>query len=198
VPAINTTAAAVLGLLHLGPAPGAPPTRTEEGAPPTRNEEGMSGWDLYVTATMSLGRFWNVTRSQIYRELQRLADDGLVEGAGGSLARERRPYRVTAAGRAAFADWLENWVRAGAREEQLRSPLVLTIFFGEFVPRETLRLLLDDYRVQHQKRLAELRRMESALGPSGPLPAFTLRRGIAYQEMMVRWVNELSEFLAVG
>jgi DNA-binding PadR family transcriptional regulator len=186
VAAINTTGAAVLGLLALGPAPGAPP------AP---SEEGMSGWDLYVTATMSLGRFWNITRSQIYRELLRLADDGLVEAAGGSLARERRPYRVTAAGRAAFADWLEDWVREGAREEQLRSPLVLTVFFGELLAPETLRLLLDDYRVQHQKRLAELRRMESALGDSRRLPAFTLRRGIAYQEMVVRWLDELSEFL---
>ncbi|HET6866194.1 MAG TPA: helix-turn-helix transcriptional regulator [Solirubrobacteraceae bacterium] len=184
--AINTTGAAVLGLLQLGPAPG---------APPTSSDEGMSGWDLYVTATMSLGRFWNVTRSQIYRELQRLADDGLVEPAGGSVARERRPYRATAAGRTAFADWLAGWVREGAREEQLRSPLILTIFFGELVPPETLRLLLDDYRVQHQKRLAELRRMESVLGDVRRLPAFTLRRGIAYQEMMVRWLDELSEFL---
>jgi DNA-binding PadR family transcriptional regulator len=183
---INTTGAAVLGLLQLGPAPG---------APPTASSEGMSGWDLYVTARMSLGRFWNVTRSQVYRELQRLADDGLVEAAGGSLARERRPYRATAAGRAAFADWLADWVSAGAREEQLRSPLVLTIFFGELVAPETLRLLLDDYRVQHQKRLAELRRMESALGDSRRLPAFTLRRGIAYHEMMVRWLDELGEFV---
>jgi DNA-binding PadR family transcriptional regulator len=184
--AINTTGAAVLGLLQLGPAPG---------APDVPSEEGMSGWDLYVTATMSLGRFWNVTRSQIYRELQRLADDGLVEAVGESGARERRPYRVTAAGRAAFTDWLADWVREGARDEQLRSPLVLTIFFGELVAPETLRLLLDDYRVQHQKRVAELRRMESALGDVRRLPAFTLRRGIAYQEMMVRWVDELMEFL---
>jgi Virulence activator alpha C-term len=69
---------------------------------------------------------------------------------------------------------------------------------GELVPPETLRLLLDDYRVQHQKRLAELRRMESALGDARRLPAFTLRRGIAYQEMMVRWLEELSEFLTAG
>jgi DNA-binding MarR family transcriptional regulator len=186
VPTINTTAAAVLGLLQLGPAPG---------APPTASAEGMSGWDLYVTARMSLGRFWNITRSQIYRELQRLADDGLVEAAGESGARERRPYRLTAAGQSAFAGWLEDWVRAGAREEQLRSPLVLTIFFGELVAPDALRLLLDDYRVQHQKRLAELRRMQSVLGDSRRLPEFTLRRGIAYQEMMVRWVEELSEFL---
>jgi DNA-binding PadR family transcriptional regulator len=187
--AINTTGAAVLGLLHLGPAPG---------APPTASTEGMSGWDLHVTAKMSLGRFWNVTRSQIYRELQRLADDGLVEAAGESGARERRPYRLTPAGRAAFAQWLADWVRAGAREEQLRSPLVLTIFFGELVPPETLRFLLDDYRVQHQKRLAELRRMQSVLGDSRRLPEFTLRRGIAYHEMMVRWVEELSAFLETG
>jgi DNA-binding PadR family transcriptional regulator len=186
LPAINTTGAAVLGLLQLGPAPG---------APPTPSEDGMSGWDLYLTAAMSLGRFWNVTRSQIYRELQRLADDGLIEAAGGSLARERRPYRVTAAGRAAFADWLSAWVRKGAREEQLHSPLVLTIFFGELIAPETLRLLLDDYRVQHHKRLAELRRMESALGDVRRLPAFTLRRGIAYQEMMLRWLDELMKLL---
>jgi Virulence activator alpha C-term len=40
-------------------------------------------------------------------------------------------------------------------------------------------------------------RVESALGDSRRLPAFTLRRGIAYQEMMVRWLDELTEFVEV-
>ena len=70
---IDATAACVLGLLLLGPAPGLAPAAAD-GA--------MTGWQIYETAGRSLGRFWNVTRSQIYLELGRLADAGLVEAGG--------------------------------------------------------------------------------------------------------------------
>ena len=48
----------------------------------------MSGWDLAETAQSSIGDFWTVTRSQVYRELAWMAEAGLVEagerGAPGS------------------------------------------------------------------------------------------------------------------
>jgi DNA-binding PadR family transcriptional regulator len=184
VPEINATAACVLGILELGPAPGSRGFGGE-GA-------GMSGWDVYAAADVSLGRFWSITRSQVYRELRRLEDDGLVEAVGAEGPRERRPYRITAAGREAFSAWLGEWVSAGPRAEQLRSPLVLSVFFGEFVEPGALADLLAAHRREHVRALERLRGMDAALGEhAGRLPAHTLRRGLAYQELMVRWIDDL-------
>src|SRR2546429_256493 len=52
-PALNATAASLLGFLRAGP---------------------MTGWDLDQRVKLSIGNFWNVTRSQIYRELRVLTE----------------------------------------------------------------------------------------------------------------------------
>src|SRR5256886_15782881 len=80
-PDLNSTAASLLGFLETyGP---------------------MSGYDIVGMVEGSIGYFWNVTRSQVYRELNRLAEAELVE-MGESGARARPPYTSTGAGRRAI------------------------------------------------------------------------------------------------
>src|SRR5690606_16512211 len=81
---LNSTAASLLGFLHEGP---------------------MSGWDLVTLAQDRIGDFWTITQSQVYRELATMAASGLVE-KGETGARDRTPYRLTDAGRAAFLEWV--------------------------------------------------------------------------------------------
>ena len=87
----NATAACILGLLALGAAPGLPTDPTGSG---------MTGWQLYETAERSLARFWNVTRSQIYTELTRLEEMGLVEATGRAAGAcwLRHPHAACCAG----------------------------------------------------------------------------------------------------
>src|SRR5947209_3637083 len=94
---LNATAACLLGLLELGPLPGSD-TDVEP--------ETLTGWQLYETASDSITRFWNITRSQIYVELPRLAAAGLVEITSQRGPRASRPYRLTPAGKDAFRAWL--------------------------------------------------------------------------------------------
>jgi DNA-binding PadR family transcriptional regulator len=179
---LNATAACVLGLLQLGPPPGDTELATE-GA--------MTGWQLYETAARSLARVWNVTRSQVYLELGRLQEAGLIEPVGESGPRASRPVRITPAGRAAFSGWIASWADREPRDDQLRSPLLLTVFFGEFLPPETLRRVLAEYRPRYQRQLEQLERMHAALGEhqQRAAPTAVLRRGIAYREMMIRWID---------
>src|SRR5690242_7825213 len=76
----------VLGLLSLGP---------------------RSGYDINTVVDRSTRFFWAASYGQIYPELKRLEEEGLVEGEdqpnGG---RNRRVYSLTAAGREALHDWL--------------------------------------------------------------------------------------------
>ncbi len=170
----NATAAALLGLLHEGP---------------------MSGWDLVATAQQRFGEFWTLTQSQVYRELARMAENGLVV-AGDKGRRDRRPYAITDAGRAAFAEW----VTAEPAREQVRVPLLLVIQFAEHVPEQRLRELVDGQRARHAERLAKYREYETVLaGASGETGRLaTLRYGVRHEEAVLAWFDELPALLGLG
>jgi DNA-binding PadR family transcriptional regulator len=98
---LNATAAALLGLLHEGPA---------------------TGGQLVSAARDRFGSFFSVTRSQVYRELPALADAGLVR-LGKQGPRSSQQYLVTAAGKKAFKTWLGS----EPGPDHLRSPLILRL-----------------------------------------------------------------------
>jgi PadR family transcriptional regulator AphA len=185
---VNPTAAALLGLLELGPAPAT--DGYGEGS-------AMTGWQLHETVRASVGAFWNVTRSQIYLELDRLAASGLVSVATERGPRRQRGYRITADGRTAFRAWITELARAPARPDQLRSPLTLLVFFGEYVPADLLRRALTEHRTARERRLEELHAMLAALAQRdrGRLPAAVLHRGVALAEMHLRWIDDVLALL---
>jgi len=178
--AINSTAACVLGLLLMGPAPGQPGFK--RGQP-------MTGGQIYAAAERSVARFWNLTRSQVYSELPRLVDDGLAEPVGEPGVRGAQPYRATRAGRRAFESWLHDFAAEGPQDDLLRSPLMLVVFFGRFVPPSQLKALLESYRERHQRALAVANSMLEARGADGSLPGAALQRRAGYEELMTKWLE---------
>src|SRR5437588_1511057 len=151
---LNATAACILGLLEMGPVPG---TIRDPGP------EAMTGWQIFETAASSLGRVWHLTRSQIYVELGRMAEAALIEDTGEGGPRASRPYRITDAGREAFLGWITAWAEQEPKDDQLRSPLLLTMFFGSYLPPTTLRGVLEEYRPRYQRQADQLTRMFEAL-----------------------------------
>jgi DNA-binding PadR family transcriptional regulator len=181
---LNATSAVLLGLLLLGPAP-ATEGFGERGA--------MTGWQLHETANASVGAFWNITRSQIYLELDRLAAAGLVDELADGGPRRQRPYRVTSRGRDAFEQWIAELARDEARADQLRSPLTLLVFFGEHMPRPLLRRALQAHRLMRERRLERLQAMLAALDSRDArrLPTAVLQRGIALAKLHLEWIDDV-------
>jgi len=168
MPELNATAASLLGFLQAGP---------------------RSGWEVVQAVEGSIGNFWNVTRSQVYRELRSLEEQGLVE-AGETGARDRRPYGVTEAGRRAFAQWI-------AREpgpDLVRSPLLLTVFFGQYLDPALLRRFLVLHRAQHERQLAHYEQLHDGLaGLEGEeFSVQALRYGIEHERAVLRWMESLA------
>lgn len=172
---VNATAASLLGFLH---------------------EQPMAGWDLVATAEERIGNFWSITRSQVYRELASMARAGLVE-AGPRGQRERQPYAITDAGRAAF----EAWVLREPDGETIRFPLLLTVMFGDYVPPERLAHFLAIHRERHAAQLAmyEARYAEIPDGyrAANPFPVATLEFGIAYERAVLAWFARLPASMVV-
>ena len=165
---INSTAASLLGFLIDGP---------------------LTGWDLVAAAQEMIGDFWTLTRSQVYREVHALAASGYVEALEPG-PRDRRPYALTAAGRAAFQEWIE--CEPGL--ETIRVPLLLTIGFGRYLPPERLAEFVASHRRAHAERLRryEAAARDEACGDDVYARA-TLDFGIAHERAALRWFEELPE-----
>ena len=164
---LNATAGALLGLLRDGP---------------------RSGYDLVAAAEQVIGGFWTLTRSQVYRELAALADRGLLE-KGPAGPRDRRPFQLTPAGRAAF----RTWVNTSPEPENLRIPLLLRLTFADEIDPGQLRAMLAEHRAAHQNRLEAYRSLDRQLAAGG-VPGeqrVTLAFGISYETAVLGWFSQL-------
>lgn len=162
---VNSTAGALLGFLYQAP---------------------RTGWQVAQTAQLELCDFWNLNRSQVYRELAKLADSGLID-AGEKGVRDQVPYSITEAGRAAFLAWLHE----DPGPETIRSPLHLKLSFADHLDNETLSRFVRVHRHRNEERLAYYRRLERMISDARPHQSFVLRYGIRYREGLLSWLDSL-------
>jgi DNA-binding PadR family transcriptional regulator len=154
-----------------------------------------SGYDIKAAVDRSTRFFWAASYGQIYPELKRLEEEGLVEGEdrpnGG---RSRRVYTLTAAGREALVEWLfGSTVTIELRDESL-----LRLFFADALPREDALQLLEGRKYGHEQYLEVLREIQAL--PGGPDPTFVdlvLRWGIDFNEWGAKWCEEQLQRLRV-
>ena len=142
----------------------------------------MTGWDLLQHVQGGLARFWNITPSHVYRELRVLEARKLVK-AGRPGVRDRRPFTITPAGRRAF----QAWVTKEPGPEQIRFPLLVTLWFGRHVPPATRARFLDASRADHERRLALYERIAAPDAHTGAVLAF----GVAYERAVLAWLDDL-------
>ncbi|MCX5207764.1 PadR family transcriptional regulator [Kitasatospora sp. NBC_00240] len=106
------------------------------------SERPASGYDLLKLFETSLANAWPATQSQVYTELTKLADTGLVTVAAHG-PRGRKEYAITDPGLAELRRWLTETTPV----QHTRSDLLLRVFFlGVLTPeqgREYLHWLAD-------------------------------------------------------
>lgn len=157
-----------------------------------------SGYDLAKSFDSSIANFWMATPQQLYRELDRMAADGLIVTR--EVQQERRPtkrlHAVTAAGRAALHEFLE----APAKPIAIRDELLVKVaaMADEDIP--AVRRAIEDKLEQSRAKLAHYERLRSRLldGRSEQAyleevdrvgPYLTLLRGISLEQENIRWAQ---------
>jgi len=144
-----------------------------------------SGYDIKTVVDRSTRFFWAASYGQIYPELRRLEQDGLIEGESvPNGARDRRVYEITAAGRKA----LEDWLLGSTTTVELRDESLLRLFFADSLPQEQALMLLEGRKRGHEKYLEILREIEAL--PGGKDPTFVdlvLHWGIDFNEWGAQW-----------
>lgn len=172
---VSTSSQAILGLLSIAP---------------------MSGYDLFQAVERSVGRFWPISKSQVYSELARLEPLGLIEGTDVPQERlpDKRVFRLSEAGEQALDAWLES---GEIEEPQFRIPFLLKTFFGHRrAPADTAGLL-DEVRKGAGDQAEEYRWFLELLGdvPDSSYSQMVVLFGLRLAEAIEAWANEAEGLL---
>jgi PadR family transcriptional regulator, regulatory protein AphA len=152
-----------------------------------------SGYDIKQFVDKSTRHFWAASYGQIYPELKRLEDQGLIRGheepTGG---RARTLYQLTDAGRDALSEWLKS---GGEPLYELRDEGMLKLFFSDCLPERRIENIRQ-MRERHERKLAVLRAVQphAEQGPTGP--RLTLELGIGSTEWFIKWCEATERRLA--
>jgi PadR family transcriptional regulator, regulatory protein AphA len=163
---LGSTAYVILGLLRRGP---------------------QTGYEIKSVVDRSTRFFWAASYGQIYPELRRLAEAGLIEGKSKpSGGRKRTEYTLTPAGRKELRRWLE--IEPDVFE--MRDEGLLKLFFSGAAPAAAPKAI-EAKRAYHEEKLRQLEEIEPlAKAAPDPFPYLVLRHGIAHSEFVIRWCDE--------
>ena len=152
-----------------------------------------SGYDLASVASTSLALFWPVSRTLLYRELERLTELGWVEASRveQSHAPSKWTYRATADGRTALARWLR---RPPDTLGSTRNPVLLRLFFAHRMSNRAITSLLAAYRAQLQIQLDQLvtvvDKLEAISTPAARSGRIVARHGITTTRARLEWATD--------
>jgi PadR family transcriptional regulator, regulatory protein AphA len=160
--------------------------------------EPRTGYEIKHVVDNSTRFFWAASYGQIYPELRRLEDAGLVKGRSEPRGgRKRTVYELTEAGRAELRRWLDQAVEV----LEFRDEALLKLFFAVADPERADRILADKQRL-HTEKLEALRRVGSktlaAAAAGDPFPNLVWSYGVESSEWMIEWCERARAELAAG
>jgi DNA-binding PadR family transcriptional regulator len=162
----------------------------------TEGAQPLSGYDLKQLVDRSVRFFFAASYGQIYPELKKLANAGLVEGADEAIGgRARTVWSITPAGRKRLREWLvENENRVEMRDEG-----ILRIFFASGLTKEErLRKLhqLRDERVAGLKVIEAIR--DEPPEDSLEMPDLVLDYGLGMYHYVIDWCDRAIAAVEAG
>lgn len=107
-----------------------------------------------------IGIFWVAQMSQIYRELNKLEEKGLVKSE--IVPQEKRPdrkvYQITKEGKRTFLDWLNKF--PVQLSQTSRSRFLMRIFFSSQIKLDELAFQIKRYKKEKEEQLRYLDKVE--------------------------------------
>jgi PadR family transcriptional regulator, regulatory protein AphA len=156
-------------------------------------EEPRSGYEIKAMVDGTTRFFWAASYGQIYPELRRLAEAGLVVGSDAPTGGRRRTvYEITADGE----EELKVWLRRPPETYEMREEGLLKLFFaGALEPGEAVEILRS-MRAHRLAANAQLRQMkphaEAKAAEDGDYhPLLVLEGGLEFTEWFADWCERV-------
>lgn len=161
----------------------------------------MTGYDLKTQQfDQSVNYFWAADQAQIYRTLDKLAEQGFVQNE--IQYQENRPnrkvYHITEQGR----EEMRRWLTTAIPPAQLRVPHLVQLFFSAGLSKHSVIALLQQQLEFHRQMQAEYKAIplppfEDALATRQEMfSRFTLDFGLRYETMYIEWLKACIERLS--
>jgi DNA-binding PadR family transcriptional regulator len=143
-----------------------------------------TGYDIKQFVDKTTRHFWAASYGQIYPELKRLEDQGLIVGrddpAGG---RPRTVFDLTDAGTAALHSWLRS---PNLPLPELRDEGMLKLFFSDALPEQRVQNIRA-MRAQAETKVELLSALEDQASRGSTGPYLTLQLGLAETRCVIDW-----------
>jgi PadR family transcriptional regulator AphA len=153
-----------------------------------------TGYDIKQLVDKSTRHFWAASYGQIYPELRRLEQQGLVrsrsEPSGG---RARTVYELTDEGERALRDWLTSDAEL---TWEMRDEGMLKLFFSDYVPVERRLELIRAMRALQERKRAQLCQLDTNSPEMRPGQRLTLELGLGLTGWLIDWCEETERSLA--
>ncbi len=158
------------------------------------HERPRSGYDIKQFADGSTRHFWAVSYGQLYPELKRLLDAGLIEAEDQPTgSRQRTLYRLTRLGEEALADWVSDFA---VRPCEIRDEMLVRLFFSDVLEPQRRAELARAMAGRHQAHSDSLRAQgEKWRGrtPENPMHEEVLQFGVELHGWLAGWYTRLAE-----
>lgn len=152
-------------------------------------KEPRSGYEIKALVDESVRLFWAASYGQIYPELRRLSEMGLIVGSESPTGgRKRTVYEITADGE----EELKAWLRLPPQTFEMRDEGLLKLFFAGTLPAVEAVEIVRAMRAHRLAANAQLRAMEETKAEiDDPLPMIVLRGGIEFTQWFADWCERM-------
>jgi DNA-binding PadR family transcriptional regulator len=153
-----------------------------------------TGYDIKQLIDKAPRLFWAASYGQIYPELRRLQQQGLIEGRSEPTGgRSRTVYELTPTGESA----LQSWLRSDAEPVwELRDEGMLKLFLSDVASPERRLEVIRAMRARQERKLAQLRAIEAEASGGDSGPYLTLQLGIRVTQAYIDWCGATERRLA--
>jgi PadR family transcriptional regulator AphA len=157
----------------------------------------MTGYDLKKYFDQSIAHFWSATQSHIYKALENLEKDGMVESH--IIPQEGKPnrkeYKITEAGRAE----LYRWASTPLSFEVPRHAWLIQVFFAHSLSNEDIARLFENRIADIREYLSQCHLAQEHIDENHQrvrldrlrdLWQLTLDYGVEYYQNEINWLEK--------
>jgi DNA-binding PadR family transcriptional regulator len=163
----------------------------------SQHPDGVHGYALKRHCERVLGNFWQLNFGEVYRVLDRLAGEGLIEHVLAEAESSRKLYRITEKGRRTLDDFI--LVPPTDAPRPLRQELAVKLLFAGPGRLHELLRLIDHQRETYMRELSLLGVQRRRLARRAA-DAFVTQLLIDGAELSVRaelaWLDDVTQKLA--
>lgn len=165
------------------------------------NRQPMTGYDIAKEFNFELSEFWYAKHSQIYTELKKLYEEGLVtfdiEISGDIL--EKKQYSITTSGQDDLIRWLH---KDEMIQRTAKDVFRVRMYFSNNIDVDSRIKLLESQKMQHRRRLNQLQKTAEQYPHPPALDSdrfgdfIVLESAIMREESILAWIEKCIGYLS--